>query len=92
MKKKLPAALKKDEFKKGAAAKPTGLSKASERMKEEGTVGKFTDRAGGKAKIGKQIAKDLKPGSKASATAKKEANFARMARRGWKPLKKNEKK
>ena len=71
--------------------KKTGLSKASERMKEKGTVGKYTARAGGKAKIGKQIAKDLKPGSKASGTAKKEANFARMARRGWKPLGKKKK-
>lgn len=73
-------------------SKKTGLSKASERMREKGTVGKFTARAGGKKNIGKQISKDLRPGSKASGTAKKEANFARMARRGWKPLAKSAKK
>lgn len=72
--------------------KKTGLSKASERMKEKGTVGKFTARAGGKKNIGKQISKDLKPGSGASKKAKEEANFARMARRGWKPLGKGKKK
>ena len=48
--------------------------------------GKYTARAGGHKNIGKQISKDLAPGSHASGTAKKEANFARMARRHFKPL------
>lgn len=69
-----------------ATKKKTGLSAAGARMKAKGTVGKYTARAGGKAKIGKQVAKDLKPGSKASAKTRQEANFARMAKRHWKPL------
>ena len=91
-----------DDYKKGGKlidpsgdnrpAKKSGLSGAAARMKEKGTVGKFTARAGGKGKIGSQIKKDLKPGSKASGTAKKEANFAKMARRGWKPLGQKKKK
>lgn len=72
--------------------KKTGLSKASARMRQKGTVGLYTKKAGGKKNIGKKIKKDLSKGSKASGKTKKEANFARMARRGWKPLPKNEKK
>lgn len=49
--------------------------------------GKYTARAHSSGhSLGEQISKDLSPSSKASGTAKKEANFARMARRGWKPL------
>jgi hypothetical protein len=49
--------------------------------------GKFTARAAGHGNsMGKQIGEDLKSGSKASPAAKKEANFARMAKRHWKPL------
>lgn len=48
--------------------------------------GKYTARAGGKGKIGAQIQSDLAPGSTASGLSKKRANFARMARRGFKPL------
>ena len=48
--------------------------------------GKFTKAAGGKKKIGSKIKSVLKSGSKASGTLKKEANFARMARRHWLPL------
>lgn len=49
--------------------------------------GKYTARAKSAGhSMGEQIGKDLKEGSHASGTAKKEANFARMARRHWKPL------
>jgi hypothetical protein len=49
--------------------------------------GKFTARAAGRGNsMGEQIHADLKEGSKASGTAKKEANFARMAKRHWRPL------
>ena len=48
--------------------------------------GKYTAHAGGHKNIGKQIKKDLSEGSHASGTVKKEANFARMARRHFKPL------
>ena len=48
--------------------------------------GKFTRAAGGKSKIGAKIKSVLKKGSKASGTLKKEANFARMARRHFMPL------
>jgi hypothetical protein len=71
--------------------KPMGKFKAKSgggmRIKPENR-GKFTARAGGKKNIGSQIKKDLSPGSKASGNAKQEANFARMARRHWKPLSK----
>lgn len=70
------------------AKRKNGLSEAGERMREKGTVGKYTRRSGGKRKIGKQIKKDLKRGSKASTKTKREANFARMAKRHWKPLRK----
>ena len=50
--------------------------------------GKFTRAAGGKGKIGSKIKSVLKSGSRASGTLKKEANFARMARRHWMPIKK----
>ena len=61
------------------------LSDASARMREKGTVGKFTRESGGKKNIGKHARAVLKS-SKASGTEKREANFARMARRHWKPL------
>ena len=49
--------------------------------------GKYTARAKGAGNsLGKQISKDLSKGSHASGKAKKEANFARMARRHFKPL------
>jgi hypothetical protein len=49
--------------------------------------GKYTARAKSHGKsLGQQISSDLKPGSGASGLAKKRANFARMARRGFKPL------
>lgn len=69
-----------------------GLSEASARMKRKGTVGLFTRKAGGKKNIGKKIASTLKPGSNASTKTKREANFAKMARRGWKPLGKRKKR
>jgi hypothetical protein len=47
--------------------------------------GKFTRAAGGRGRIGSKIKSVLAKGSKASGTLKKEANFARMARRGWAP-------
>ena len=50
--------------------------------------GKFTKAAGGKGKIGSKIKSVLKKGSKASGKLKKEANFARMARRHFMPLSK----
>ena len=62
------------------------LSKAREGMERKGTVGKFTRASGGKKNIGKH-ARAVLGSSTASGTEKKEANFARMARRHWKPLK-----
>ena len=50
--------------------------------------GKFTRAAGGKSKIGSKIKSVLKSDSHASGTLKKEANFARMARRHWMPIRK----
>lgn len=48
--------------------------------------GKFTKAAGGKKRIGAKIKSVLSKDSDASGTLKKEANFARMARRHWMPL------
>lgn len=65
----------------------SSLSEARERMEEKGTVGAFTKsahRAG--ESMGKHVQKEL---HSKSATQRKRANFARMARRGFKPLKKN---
>jgi hypothetical protein len=52
------------------------LQKARERMEEKGTVGKF----------GKATKKKVAAGMKAGGVREKEANFARMAKRHWKPL------
>lgn len=67
-------------------AKNYSLSKAGERMKEKGTVGLFT-RASKRAHEGiGEHARKVLSSKTASGTQKKEANFARMSRRGWKPL------
>lgn len=52
------------------------IQKARERMEEKGTVGKF----------GKATSKKVSAGLKAGGVRAKEANFARMAKRGFKPL------
>ncbi|MBU6231669.1 hypothetical protein KGP36_03290 [Patescibacteria group bacterium] len=62
------------------------LQAARERMERKGTVGKFTRRA---KKSGRSVgseAQHVLHSSSASGTEKKEANFARMAKRHWKPL------
>jgi hypothetical protein len=52
-------------------------------MRAKGTVGKFTRRAKSQGhSIGKQAQADLHKGG----VLGEEANFARMARRHWKPL------
>lgn len=63
------------------------LSDAGKRMREKGTVGKFTRESGGKKNIGKHARAVLK-NPRAGKVQKQEANFARMARRHWKPLSK----
>lgn len=61
------------------------LSDAGKRMREKGTVGKFTRRAKSQGhSVGQQAKADLHKGG----TLGKEANFARMARRHFKPLSK----
>lgn len=62
------------------------LQAARSRMEKKGTVGKFTrdsKRAG--QSVGGHASSVLHSKS-ASGTEKKEANFARMAKRHWKPL------
>jgi hypothetical protein len=57
-------------------------------MEKKGTVGKFTRDS---KKAGQSIgahAQSVLHSSSSSGTEKKEANFARMAKRGWRPLKK----
>ena len=61
------------------------LSEAGERMREKGTVGKFTAKA--KA-AGVPSGKFAKEKAHAGGTLGKEANFAKMAKRHWKPLSK----
>lgn len=52
-------------------------------MEEKGTVGKFTRMA---HKAGKSVGQLAKSKLHAGGTIGKEANFARMAKRHWKPL------
>lgn len=52
------------------------LAKAREGMERKGTVGKF----------GKATPKKIKAGMAAGGVKAKEANFARMAKRHFKPL------
>jgi len=64
-------------------AKAQGLTKARESMERRGTVGLFTKKAHAAGKSVQGFAEE-----KAHAGGKlgKEANFARMAKRHWKPL------
>lgn len=62
------------------------LSEAGERMREKGTVGLFTKKA---KSAGKSVGEYAKEKAGASGKLGKEANFAKMAKRHWKPLKKN---
>ena len=60
------------------------LSEAGERMREKGTVGLFTKKA---HKAGKSVGAYAKEESHSSnPKLAKEANFAKMAKRHWKPL------
>jgi hypothetical protein len=59
------------------------LSDASERMREKGTVGLFTKKA--KA-AGKSVGEFASEKSGSGGKLGKEANFAKMAKRHWKPL------
>ena len=63
------------------------LTEARERMEKKGTVGKFTAMAKRAGKPTQEFAKE-KLHSKNPKVAK-EANFARMAGRGFKPLSKH---
>lgn len=59
------------------------LSDAGKRMKEKGTVGKFSAKAKSAGMSTQSLArKDAHKGGKLG----KEANFAKMAGRHWKPL------
>lgn len=61
------------------------LTEARERMERKGTVGLFTKKA--KA-AGKSVGEFAKEKAHAGGTLGKEANFARMAKRHFKPLSK----
>lgn len=63
------------------------LQAARRKMEAKGTVGKFTKDAK-KGESTSAHASRILHSDKASGTAKKEANFARMAKRGFKPIKK----
>jgi hypothetical protein len=67
-------------------AKKGGLTEARERMEKKGTVGLFTKKAHAAGKSTQAYASE-----KAHAGGKlgKEANFARMAKRHFKPLSKH---
>jgi hypothetical protein len=54
-------------------------------MREKGTVGLFTRKA---HKAGKSVGSYAKEKSHAGGKLGKEANFAKMAKRHWKPLSK----
>ncbi len=59
------------------------LSEAGERMRQKGTVGLFTKKAHAAGKsVGEMAKSKLHAGGKLG----KEANFARMAQRHFKPL------
>ena len=60
------------------------LSEAGERMREKGTVGLFTKKAHA---AGESVGKYATEKAHAGGKLGKEANFAKMAKRGWKPLK-----
>lgn len=59
------------------------LSDAGKRMREKGTVGKFTREAKAHGESTQEFAKKE---SHAGGKLGKEANFAKMAGRHWKPL------
>ncbi len=59
------------------------LSEAGERMREKGTVGLFTKKAHA---AGKSVGAYAKEKAHAGGKLGKEANFARMAKRHFKPL------
>ena len=59
------------------------LSDAGERMREKGTVGLFTKKAKAAGKPSGEFANEK---AHAGGTLGKEANFAKMAKRHWKPL------
>ena len=59
------------------------LSDAGKRMREKGTVGLFTKKAHA---AGKSVGSYAKEKAHAGGTLGKEANFARMAKRHFKPL------
>ena len=61
------------------------LSEAGERMRKKGTVGLFTKKAHA---AGKSVGEFASEKSHAGGKLGKEANFAKMARRHWKPLSK----
>ena len=64
------------------------LQRARESMERRGTVGKFT-KAAKKGEGTSAHASRILHSSTASGTEKKEANFARMAKRHFKPLSKS---
>ena len=61
------------------------LSEASERMRKKGTVGLFTKKA---HSAGESVGEFARKKAHAGGTLGKEANFAKMAKRHWKPLSK----
>ena len=79
--------VQKEDLDRGWHMGSKWLQAARDKMEKKGTVGKFTRDSKRAGQSTGAHASSVLHSNSASGTEKKEANFARMAKRGWKPLK-----